>query len=95
MRVGDLRPGDRLAIARQIPEPRNPGVWPDARLVLLGHLVGDGGYLTHQPLRYTTASEENSSIVAAAARDEFGVTVNRHAGRGRWHQLVFSGNGNR
>ncbi|PYQ19030.1 MAG: hypothetical protein DMF79_13535 [Acidobacteria bacterium] len=44
---------------------------------------------------YTTASEENSCAVAEAARSEFGVTVTRHAGRGRWHQLVLSGNGNR
>jgi replicative DNA helicase len=33
--------------------------------------------------------------VAQAAGEEFGVTVNRHAGRGNWHQLVLSGNGNR
>jgi replicative DNA helicase len=95
VRVANLASGDRLAIARRIPEPRNAGVWSEARLALLGHLVGDGSYLVHQPLRYTTASEENSSIVAAAASDEFGVAINRHSGRGRWHQLVFSGNGNR
>jgi replicative DNA helicase len=69
--------------------------WPEARLALLGHLVGDGSYLVHQPLRYTTASEENSRIVSEAAQSEFGVVVNRHAGRGAWHQLVLSGNGNR
>jgi replicative DNA helicase len=33
--------------------------------------------------------------VAEAASSEFGVKVNRHAGRDNWHQLVFSGNGNR
>ena len=93
--VADLEPGARLALARRIPEPANPGGWPEARLALLGHLVGDGSYLIHQPLRYTTASEENSRLVSEAARGEFGVVVNRHAGRGAGHQLVFSGNGNR
>ena len=58
--------------------------------MLLGHLIGDGSYLTHQPLRYTTASEENSAAVARAAEREFGATVRRHAGRGNWHQLVIS-----
>ena len=68
--------------------------WSDEELILLGHLVGDGSYLTHQPLRYTTASEENSAAVRAAA-EALGSTVTRHAGRGLWHQLVIAGNGNR
>ena len=64
-------------------------------MILLGHLVGDGSYLSHQPLRYTTASEANSTLVRDAATRAFGATVNRHVGRGNWHQLVLSGNGNR
>ena len=94
-RVEDLETGARLALARRLPEPQCGGRWPEARLALLGHLVGDGSYLVHQPLRYTTASEENSHAVAEAAQREFGCTVNRHVGRGAWHQLVISGNGNR
>ena len=41
-RVGELQPGVRLAIARGLPEPSSVGRWPEARLALLGHLVGDG-----------------------------------------------------
>jgi replicative DNA helicase len=95
VRVGELHAGDRLALARQIPEPAEPLCWPDDHLVLLGHLVGDGSYLSGQPLRYTTASEENSRAVAEAATRAFGTTIRRHAGRGNWHQLVLAGNGNR
>jgi replicative DNA helicase len=95
VRVEDLDRGARLALARRLPEPREARSWPEDRIVLLGHLVGDGSYLVHQPLRYTTASEENSRAVEEAARREFGATVRRHAGRGAWHQLVLSGNGNR
>src|SRR5213592_1560855 len=95
MTVSRLAVGDRLAIARRLPEPVVPDHWPDCRLVLLGHLIGDGSYLSGQPLRYTTASEENSAIVSEAARDEFGCLVKRYAGRGAWHQLLISGNGNR
>jgi replicative DNA helicase len=95
VRVADLKPGDRLAIARTVPEPSNFLRWPEERIVLLGQLVGDGSYLVGKPMRYTTASEENSRAVEEAARNEFGAKVTRFRGRGRWHQLLISGNGNR
>ena len=85
-----------MAVARHVPEPYTPETWPDEQVVLLGHLIGDGSYLPHQPLRYTTADEANSAVVAAAARNQFGARVTRHAGpTGTWHQLVIAGNGNR
>ncbi|HSY94888.1 MAG TPA: replicative DNA helicase, partial [Steroidobacteraceae bacterium] len=55
--VAEIGPGSRVAVARQFPSIANPVVWSDSEISLLGHLVGDGSYLTHQPLRYTTASE--------------------------------------
>ena len=94
-RVGELKPGDRLAVARAVPEPEQPVVWPEEHIALLGHLVGDGSYLVNQPMRYTTASEENSRAVSEAAQGAFGCTVKRYAGRGKWHQLLITGNGNR
>jgi replicative DNA helicase len=93
--ISELAEGDRIGLARQLPEPSHTIRWSDERLVLLGQLVGDGSYLSGQPLRYTTASEENSAAVAGAAEREFGARVTRHAGRGNWHQLVLAGNGNR
>jgi replicative DNA helicase len=93
-RVGNLKTGDRLALARRIPEPVQPREWEDHAVVLLGHLVGEGSYLVHQPLRYTTADEQNSRAVRRAA-EMMGSRVERHAGVGNWHQLVISGNGNR
>src|SRR3990172_2267206 len=95
VRVADLKPGDRLAIARTVPEPTKMIRWPEERIVLLGQLVGDGSYLVNQPMRYSTASEENSRAVEEAARNEFGAKVTRYRGRGKWHQLLISGNGNR
>ncbi|HET7812367.1 MAG TPA: replicative DNA helicase [Steroidobacteraceae bacterium] len=92
--LGNCQPGDRVALLRGMPETRRCVEWPEHWLVLLGHLVGDGSYLKHQPLRYTTSSEQNSAAVAESAR-RFGSEVSRHAGRGNWHQLVISGNGNR
>lgn len=93
--VRDLAPGDRLATARRLPEPATPDRWPEDRVALLGQLIGDGSYLRGQPMRYTTASEDNSALVARAATAELGATVKRYAGRRGWHQLLISGNGNR
>jgi replicative DNA helicase len=92
--VGEIGPGSRVAVARQFPSIANPVVWSDAEIALLGHLVGDGSYLTNQPLRYTTASEANSKLVTECAL-ALGSTVTRRAGRGNWHQLLIANNGNR
>src|SRR5665213_534715 len=92
--LGDIGIGERVALARQIPEPDHPKSWPAHELALLGHLIGDGSFIKGQPLRYTTASEDNSAIVRDAAL-AMGSTVTRHVGRGNWHQLVIAGNGNR
>ena len=93
-RIAELHPGSRVALARQVPAAPTSARWPEHELVLLGHLVGDGSYPKHQPMRYTTASEENSCAVRAAAQ-AMGSTVTRYVGRGNWHQLVIAGNGNR
>jgi len=89
-----LQIGSRIAIGRQFPTVSQPVAWTEAQIALLGHLVGDGSYLKNQPLRYTTASEANSKLVTEAAIS-LGSTVKHHAGRGNWHQLLISGNGNR
>lgn len=94
VRLRDLKIGDRIAIARKLPEPTKNNHWSDLRLILLAHLIGDGSYLTNLPLRYTTGCEECSTIVRTTAEAEFGATVKRYEGRGNWHQLVISGNGN-
>jgi replicative DNA helicase len=94
-RVAQIPVGERLAVPRCLPEPETVEQWPDARVELLAQLMGDGSYLVHQPMRYTTASEDNSRAVAQAAQEQFGATVKRVPGRGQWHQLLISGNGNR
>ena len=94
-RLSELAVGDRVALARKVPGPRQPERWADDRVILLGQLIGDGSYLKNAPLRYTTASEENRAVVAQAAQREFGARVTRYAGRRSWHQLLISGNGDR
>lgn len=94
-RCSELNAGDRLALARKIPQPQQPLEWPDLRVALLGQMIGDGSFLKGQPMRYTTESEDNSEIVRQAAQAEFGCSVKRYAGRSSWHQMLISGNGNR
>jgi len=94
-RLEHLRPNDRVAIARQIPEPVAPERWPDEHVGLLGQLIGDGSFLSNAPMRYTTSSIDNSAYVAHAAATAFGAQVTCIRGRGTWHQLLISGNGNR
>ncbi len=79
--VSNLAVGDRLALARRLPAPAQCLRWPEHWLVLLGHLVGDGSYLKHQPLRYTSASEWNLTVVAQAAM-AFGSRVRRYPPEG-------------
>ncbi|MHA7817585.1 MAG: replicative DNA helicase [Pseudohaliea sp.] len=93
-RLEELALGDRLALARRLPEPAKPLAMAEHELIFLAHMIGDGSYVVHQPMRYTTASEANSVIVRRAA-EQLGSTVNRREGRGNWHQLEISGNGNR
>jgi len=93
--VGELREGDRLAIARRLPEPAETIEWSESRLALLGQLIGDGSYLVHQPLRYTSSSAENRDVVARAAIDEFNAIVYPQKPIGSWQQLFIGGNGNR
>ncbi len=40
--AGELQTGDRLALARHLPEPAEPLHWSEHELILLAHLVGDG-----------------------------------------------------
>lgn len=93
-RLEQLAPGDRIALARRLPEITPSAQMPDAAVALLGQLIGDGSYLKGQPLRFTTADEANDAAVREGAA-LFGSTVTRVEGRGNWWQLLIGGNGNR
>jgi replicative DNA helicase len=52
--LGELRPGDRVAIPRRIPAPAGVGLgWSEHRLGLLAHLIGDGCVYLPAPARCT------------------------------------------
>lgn len=49
---------------------------PDAEVILLAHMIGDGSCVKRQPIRYASIDEENLAAVATAAR-HFGITAIR------------------
>lgn len=72
----ELKVGDRLAVARRVPEALHPGSMTDDEVVLLGHMIGDGSCVKRQPIRYASIDDQNLRAVSQAAR-HFGVTAVR------------------
>lgn len=92
--IGNLRVGDRVATARQITIERSPGDWSDEKIGLLAHMIGDGSYITSQPLRYASTSPENLEYVSHCVKHEFGCDVQSYVTRGSGGWII-KGNGNR
>jgi replicative DNA helicase len=76
MPLAELPVGSRIAVPRVVPSPLAPEPWPEDRIVMLAHLLGDGSFVRRQPIRYASVDEENLKAVAMAAR-HFGITVVR------------------
>jgi replicative DNA helicase len=74
--LGELMPGDRIAVPRHVPGPDRMTVWEDEKVTLLAHLIGDGSFVRRQPLRYASIDEANLRAVTTAAL-HFGVVAVR------------------
>ncbi|HEX9034782.1 MAG TPA: replicative DNA helicase [Streptosporangiaceae bacterium] len=74
--LGDLAVGSRVAVPRHVPEPITTRELPEAEIVMLAHLLGDGSFVRRQPIRYASTDEENLAAVTEAAR-HFGITAVR------------------
>lgn len=74
--LGELSPGDRVAAPRHVPPPLSVTGRPDAEVVMLAHLLGDGSFVRRQSIRYASVDEENLAAVTEAAR-HFGITAVR------------------
>ena len=75
-RLDELGEGTRIAVPRRVPAPSATTAWPDAEVVMLAHLIGDGCFASRQPLHYTNADEANLQVVEEAAA-HWGVTPRR------------------
>jgi replicative DNA helicase len=72
----ELAVGDRLAVPRRVPEPVDTQRMPDAEVILLAHMIGDGSCVKNQPIRYASIDEANLAAVTISAA-HFGVTAVR------------------
>lgn len=68
-----LHPGDKIATPRKIGIRQPHPALSDDELILLAHLLGDGCILPRQPYHYTSADEENISIVCETAHRLFDI----------------------
>ncbi|GAA1577804.1 hypothetical protein GCM10009678_70650 [Actinomadura kijaniata] len=74
--LGELEPGTRVASSRHVPPPLEIKPWPEERVILLAHLIGDGSFVRRQPIRYASKDEACLSAVTDAAK-HFGITAVR------------------
>ena len=74
--LGDLTVGHRVAVPRTMPEPLKTCEMPEAEIIMLAHLLGDGSFVRRQPIRYVSTDEANLLAVTKAAR-HFGTTAIR------------------
>ncbi|MES0832232.1 replicative DNA helicase [Nocardiopsis tropica] len=72
----NLGVGEKVAVARSVPEPDRTAEWPEAEVIMLAHLIGDGSFVRRQPIRYANTDEANLAVVEEAAR-HFGITAVR------------------
>jgi replicative DNA helicase len=66
--LAELPIGSRVAVPRSVPRPLAQLSWPEERIVLLAHLLGDGSFVRNQAIRYARVDEANLEAVANAAR---------------------------
>ena len=84
-RLDELKAGVRLAVPRRVSDPLDQKEWPEAEIVLLAHMIGDGCVAPRQPIHYTSADDANLAVVGQAAQ-HFGVTA-RRVPQGNWSHL--------
>lgn len=89
-RLDELKIGDHLAVPRVIPQARTALSEDINKIILLAHFLGDGCYLKHQPIHYTSGSLSNLEAVENAAKKAFGLTA-RRVKQKNWFHLYFSG----
>ncbi|WP_435853150.1 replicative DNA helicase [Streptomyces smyrnaeus] len=81
--LGELPVGARLAVPRRLEAPQRTAPWPEAEIVMLAHLLGDGCVAPRQPVHYTSNDEANLNAVEDAAA-HFGITPRRVSQESWW-----------
>jgi replicative DNA helicase len=86
--LGDIKPGDRIAVPRVLPAPKRPtNRLGPAELRLLGYLISDGHYGKNRSVGYVKADRALVADVRAIARQLFGVRAKPHRCPGKASQI--------
>ena len=89
-RLDALREGQHIALPRSLPASARQTI-ADARLALIGHLIGDGCTLPRHSIQYTTADRVLADLVASLAVEAFGVQIRPRIRKERgWYQVYLS-----
>jgi replicative DNA helicase len=90
-RLDELRPGDRLAVPRQLPAAAPAEPMRREELALLGQLIGDGCTLARHAIQYTSREPDLASTVAELATACFAGSVAPRIHRERrWFQVYLA-----
>jgi replicative DNA helicase len=92
--LDELKVGDRIAVPRVYPRAEAETTWPDEKIILLAHMIGDGCYAPRSPVHYTSASEANLQVVAQAAGKSFGIH-GKLVKQENWHHLYLTAGANK
>jgi replicative DNA helicase len=82
--LGELGEGSRVAVPRRMDAPVETERLPEAEVVMLAHLLGDGCVAPRQPVHYTSNDDANLRAVEHAAA-HFGITPRRVQQDAWWH----------
>ena len=91
-RLDELSTGNYLAIPRTIPSNDHTDL-SQAKLSLLGHLIGDGCTLPRHAIQYTTKEKDLANLVAFLATEIFGDLLKPRIKLERqWYQVYLPAN---
>lgn len=88
----NIKPNDYIAIPRHVPQTtiaRPKLLNTAAKIRLLGHMLGDGGFIPRRILQYTSINQENLKQVSKDAKDSFKVKI-RITKERTWYQVYFT-----
>ncbi len=89
--LGDLKPGDRIAVPRRLPRPARTAEMPDAEVVLLGALIADGSIGGGTPA-YCYGADSGVAGTVEAAAHAMGVRFSPSRREARGSSYLTSGN---
>jgi replicative DNA helicase len=90
--LGDIEPGTRIAVPRELPPVTRPNAIPDRDAVLLGALISDGA-LTQGTPRFCFGAGSSVLPVVEKAVDEYGLRIRITKGKTHGNGLISAGRG--